>query len=84
MTLKYAVLHGSTLTLYEDIASADENSTPMGSEKEEYVLQRKYGLVEEDHERMQFIVQVQDCAKKYRYKKLMLGVPKAVNQKLTA
>ena len=31
---------------------------------------------------MQFVIQVQDIAKKYRYKKLMLGVPKAINQKL--
>ena len=33
-----------------------------------------------DQGQLQFIIQVQDCAKKYRYTKLILGVPKAVTK----
>ena len=80
--LKYATLFGAVLTLYEDIPLQEDQQTqtPRGEEKEEYIIKRKYCLCEEDQDRMQFVIQVQDCAKKYRYKKLMLSVPKAVNK----
>ena len=74
--LKYVTLFGTTLTIQDDMPALDPtNDTPRGGEKKEYIIQRKYGMVGEDRERLQFIIQVQDCAKKYRYTKLILGVP---------
>ena len=52
--LKYAILLGTTLALFDDVPQSvlGDSQTPNAMTKEEYVIQRKYGIVEEDHERM--------------------------------
>jgi len=91
MHLKYAVLEGGKITLYDDIPQtqselddmSNSNSflaTPAGPAKEEYIVMRKECLLDQDPERLQMVIQVQDCANRHRAKTMIVSVPQAVRR----
>ena len=85
LELKYAVLKGCSLSLYDEVPPEetpgpsyvdDWGDTPTpGIPKDDYILLRKKGLLETDDERLQFVIEVQECANKHRNKTMIISVP---------
>ena len=89
------MLSGSYLHLYDEVppegdpdAQGDDDATdfggdtPAGPVKQEYVVMRNPNqcILDQDESRLQFVLQVQDCANKHRPKNLIVSVPTAVNK----
>ena len=67
LQLKYAVLSGCYLHLYEEVPpdedpdalgedESDFGETPAGPPKQEYIVMRKQGILDRDERRLQFVI----------------------------
>lgn len=55
-----------------------------GAETEKYEVIRRHCLLEQDEDKLQFVIQVQDCAHKYNPKNLIISVPIEVYKRMTS